>query len=216
TGDRYLLRKPAADGVVGNRKAIGFAPLPAAISVGETSTLYLRFSVESFPNNQSFGLANVSDREIPNRHYDAFEPMIRVTDKFESDGYRNDGALQVLGGQDRRYSNIVNPGAGVSARPLATDAWYEIWVVVNNAPVAQGGQRYDVYLRGGEFARQTLVYENAVFRMQREQPVRYFMTICNTGPKDQPYGNGGVRYDDIYIASGRELSSPVPFNQESE
>ena len=28
TGNHFMLRKPAADGIVGNRKAIGFRPLP--------------------------------------------------------------------------------------------------------------------------------------------------------------------------------------------
>ena len=216
TGDHFLLTKPAADGVVGNRKAIGFVALPVAIPVGQTFTLHLRFSVQRFPNNQSFGLSNVSAAEIPRLHYDAFEPMIRVTDKFESDGYKNSGALQVLSGGERRYSDIWNPSAGTFAQPLRTDEWYDVWVVVNNAPAEQSGQRYDVYLRGGEFRHQSLVHENAPFRMGRTQPLKFFMTLCNTGPHDKPYGNGGVRYDDIYIAPTKELSSPLSYRSESE
>lgn len=209
TDNRFMLRKPAADGVVGNRKAIGFMPLPLTVQVGETYTFYSRFSVEYFPNNQSFGLANVSASDIPEHDYNSFELMIRVTDKTEGNGYKNDGALQVLGGGDMRYSNIVNPATGESAQPLQTDEWYEVWYVVNNSPSDAGGQRYDLYVRGGEFANQELVFENAVFRMGRVLPLQYFMTICNTGPHDGPYGNGGVRYDDIYMAPGRELSSPI-------
>lgn len=209
TGDQFMLRKPAADGVVGNRKAIGFMPLPVAIQVGETYTFYTRFSVEYFPNNQSFGLASVSAAEIPEHDYNSFELMIRVTDKVEGNGYKNDGALQVLGGGDMRYSNIVNPATGKSAQPLRTDEWYEVWYVVNNAPSDEGGQRYDLYIRGGEFASQKLVFGNAVFRMGRTLPLEHFMTICNTGPHDMPYGNGGVRYDDIYMVPGRDLSSPI-------
>jgi len=209
TDDHFLLRKPAADGIVGNRKAISFTPLPIAVDVGETYTFYTRFSVEYFPNNQSFGLANVSASEIPNEDYNSFEVMIRVTDKTEGNGYKNDGILQVLGGGEMRYSNIVNPATAQSAQPLLTDEWYEVWYVVNNAPSAEGGQRYDLYVRGGEFSSQELVFEDAVFRMGRASPLQFFMTICNTGPKDMPYGNGGVRYDDIYMTPGRELSSPI-------
>ena len=76
-----MLRKPAADGVVGNRKAIGFRPLPVPIQVGETSTLYTRINVEYFPNNHSFGLSNSAASDIPDHGYDALEPMIRITDK---------------------------------------------------------------------------------------------------------------------------------------
>lgn len=209
SGNHYLLRKPAPDGVVGNRKAIGFAPLPASVQVGETYTFYTRINVEYFPNNHSFGLSNLSATEIPKQNYNAFELMIRVTDKLEGNGFKNDGTLQVLGGGDMRYSYIVNPVTGESAEPMKTDAWYEVWYVVNNAPAAEGGQRYDLYLRGGEFSDQALVFENAVFRTGRTLPLEYFMTICNTGPHDKPYGNGGVRYDDIYMTPGRVLSSPV-------
>lgn len=209
TGNHYLLRKPAADGVIGNRKAIGFVPLPVTVQVGETYTFYTRINVEYFPNNHSFGLVNVSAPEIPARHYDAFEPMIRVTDKRESDGSRNDGTLMVLSGDNKAYSRISNPQTGEYAQPMQTDEWYEVWYVVNNASRDEGGQRYDVYVRGGEFAAQQLVFEYADFRMRRTLPLRYFMTICNTGPQDNPYGNGGVRYDDIYMAPGTTLSSPL-------
>jgi hypothetical protein len=208
TGNQYMLRKPAADGVVGNRKAIGFTPLPVPVEVGATFTLYTRINVEYFPNNQSFGLVNVPASDIPVQHYDSFEPMIRITDKQESDGYKNDGTLMVLSGE-KAYSKIVNPETGEPAKPLGPGEWYELWCVVNNARREVGGQRYDVYVRGGEFETQQLVFEGADFRMRRTLPLSYFMVISNTGPHDAPYGNGGVRYDDIYMAAGRTLVSPL-------
>lgn len=207
TGNRYMLRKPAADGVVGNRKAIGFIALPVSVRVGETFTFYTRINVEYFPNNHSFGLSNVAAADIPGQHYDSFEPMIRITDKRESDGFENDGTLMVLSG-NKTYSKIMDPVTGEAAKPLEPGAWYELWYVVNNAPRGEGGQRYDLYVRGGEFATQQLVFSDADFRMRRGMPLVYFMAISNTGPRDAPYGNGGVRYDDIYMAPGRNLTSP--------
>ena len=208
TGNQYMLRKPGADGVVGNRKAVGFTPLPIPVQIGATFTFYTRISVEYFPNNQSFGLVNVSASDIPVQHYDSFEPMIRITDKHESDGYKNDGALMVSSG-GKAYRKIINPATGEPAKPLEPGVWYELWYVVNNARREAGGQRYDVYVRGGEFEKQQLVFEGADFRMQRTLPLTYFMAISNTGPHDAPYGNGGVRYDDIYMAAGRTLVSPL-------
>ena len=208
TGNRYMLRKPAADGVVGNRKAIGFMPLPVPVTVGATFTFYTRINVEYFPNNHSFGLANIPAADIPDQHYDSFEPMIRITDKQESNGYKNDGTLMVLSG-DKAYSKIINPATGEPAKPLEPGKWYEIWYVVNNARPEAGGQRYDVYVRGGEFGSQQRVFEGAEFRMGRTLPLTYFMAISNTGPHNAPYGNGGVRYDDIYMAAGRTLVSPL-------
>lgn len=209
--NHYLLKKPAEDGVVGNRKAISFHPLPMKIAVGETATLYTRVFAEYFPNNHSFGLSNLGADEIPAAGYDAFEPMIRITDKAESDGTKNDGTLMVLSGY-KTYAKILGASCENLAEPMRPGTWYEIWTVVMNSPKADrdGGQTYDLYVRGGEFTEQTRVFLGATFRMKREAPLTHFMTISNTGSKKSPYGNGGVGYDDIYIAPGRELSSPLP------
>lgn len=206
-GNRFMLRKPAADGVIGNRKAIGRRDLPHAIEVGDVATLYLRFNVERFPNNHSFGLTNQTASAIEALGYDAFEPMFRITDKAESDGTKNDGTLMILTGK-KRYSNIFNPATGQSAKPLEPGLWYEMWGVINNATLEDGGQTYDLYLRGGEFNDVTQVYTDARFRKGRSKPLTGFMAISNTGPKRGPYGNGGVRYDDIYLAQGLELTTP--------
>jgi hypothetical protein len=85
SGNRYMLRKPATEGVVGNRKAIGLMPLPKSVAIGETWTFFARINVEYFPNNHSFGLSNVPVPDIPRYGYDSFEPMIRITDKYESE-----------------------------------------------------------------------------------------------------------------------------------
>lgn len=203
----YLLRKPAVDGVVGNRKAISYRALPESIPLGQTYTLYTRVNVEAFPNNHSFGLSNLGADDIADAGYDMFEPMIRLTDKAESDGSKNDGTLMVLSGY-KTYAKIENPLTGKSAQPLTPGTWYEIWAVINNALKAEGGQTYDLYVRGGEFASQQQVFSGGVFRMNRDMPLTGFMAIANTGPKKQPYGNGGVRYDDIYLAEGTVLTTP--------
>ena len=83
------------------------------------------------------------------------------------------------------------------------------WYTVNNAPRDQGVQRYDLYARGVELATQQRVFEDAGFRIQRESPRRSFMVICNTGPHRAPYGNGRIRYDDIFMAPGSDLTMPL-------
>lgn len=207
TDNHFLIKKPAAEGVVGNRKAMTITPLPIPVEVGQTFTFYSRIKVEYFPNNHSFGLSNLSQSEIATQHYNAFEPMIRVTDKYESNGYKNDGTLMVMG-DNKSYHKINQPLTGLAAQPLSTKNWYELWYVINNAAEAQGGQSYDLYLRGGEFAQQTKVFEHAKFRMKRAQPLIHFMTISNTGSAKKPYGNGGLMYDDIYMAKGLVLTTP--------
>lgn len=204
--NHFLIKKPAAEGVVGNRKALSFYPLPKQVEVGETVTFYTRINVESFPNNHAFGLSNLTPEHIKKHGYDAFEATLRVTDKAESNGFKNDGALMVK--TDSGYSNIQNYALSQSAKPLVANQWYEVWYVVNNAPVSEGGQQYDVYIKGGEFAEQTLVYISATFRMKREKPLIYFLANCNTGPKKKPYGNGGLKYDDLYMSEGKNLSLP--------
>jgi len=209
SNNHYLLRKPAAEGIVGNRKALSFIALPSPVNVGETFTFYTRVNVEYFPNNHSFGLSNLSSEGIKSKNYNAFEPMIRITDKKESDGSKNDGTLMVLSGDHKKYKRIINPETGKAASPMDENTWYELWYVVNNAAREKGGQRYDLYIRGGEFKTQQKVFSQADFRMKREQPLTHFMAICNTGSKKKPYGNGGVRYDDIYMSKGLQLNSPI-------
>ena len=205
----YLLKKPAPEGVVGNRKALTFKALPQIVEVGEIVTFYTRINVESFPNNHAFGLSNMGPDDIKKHDYNAFEATLRVTDKSESSGLKNTGALmvKVVNG----YANVKHNLAKNErdAKPLEPGQWYKIWYVVNNAPKKQGGQTYDVYLQGGgEFPEQTLVYKNASFRMQREWPLTYFLMNCNTGPIGKPYGNGSLKYDDIYMAKGIRLTRP--------
>lgn len=205
----FLLKKPAPEGVVGNRKALTFKALPQIVEVGEIYTFYTRINVAAFPNNHAFGLSNMGPEDIKKHDYNAFEATLRVTDKSESSGLKNTGALMVKvpGG----YANVKHNLAKNErdAKPLESGQWYQIWYVVNNAPKEQGGQTYDVYLQGGgEFPEQTLVYKNASFRMQREWPLTYFLMNCNTGPLDKPYGNGGLKYDDIYMTKGIELTNP--------
>ena len=207
----YLIKKPAPDGVVGNRKALSFKALPKPVPVGETYTFYTRIRVERFPNNHAFGLSNMRPADIIKHGYNAFEPTLRVTDKAESNGFKNNGSLMVkIDSEDkyRQYANVKNIDTNKDAKPLQEGEWYSIWYVVNNATVKNGGQVYSVYVKGGEFSSQSLVYENANFRMKRELPLIYFLANCNTGPLKQPYGNGGLAYDDIYMSEGINLTVP--------
>ncbi|MGJ8681724.1 hypothetical protein [Paraglaciecola sp.] len=209
--NKFLIKKPAKDGLVGNRKALSFTSLPKTVDVGQINTFYTEISVESFPNNHAFGLSNLNAEGIIKSGYNAFEPILRVTDKYESNGFKNDGTLMVKVDSDdkyRQYSKIQNFSADKPASPLKTSQWYKIWFVVNNKLVVNGGQTYDVYVQGGEFLEQTLVFKQADFRMKRELPLNYFFAICNTGSHKKPYGNGGLRYDNIYMSKGINLSLP--------
>jgi len=101
--------------------------------------------------------------------------------------FKNDGTLAVRRGD--WYERIINEETQSYASPMQTGRWYEIWTVVNNSKVADGGQQYDVYIRGGdEFPSQQKVYTGADFRMKRELPITYIYATCNGGPIDTPYG----------------------------
>ncbi|MBU2871070.1 hypothetical protein KO502_10210 [Colwellia sp. E2M01] len=205
--NQYMIKKPAKDGLVGNRKALTYKALPVSVNVGETYTFFSRINVEYFPNNHAFGISNQMPEDIEKLGYDAFEPTLRVTDKAESNGLKNDGALMVK--TDDGYSNVQNFAEQKSAKPLVAGQWYDIWYVINNNTVANGGQSYDVYVKGGEFSEQTLVFKGAQFRKKRELPLIYFLMNCNTGPHKKPYGNGGLQYDDLYMVKGVNLTSPI-------
>lgn len=176
--------------------------------MGEVYTFYLRLNVEAFPNNHVLGLSNMGPEGIVEHTYNAFEPTLRVTDRFDTNvNFKNNGALAVR--KSSWYERVKNEEKGRYAKPMETSVWYDIWLVVNNAKALEGGQTYDVYIRGGsEFPLQTKVYTGADFRMKRELPIIYFFATCNTGSKKTPYGNGGLKYDDLYIKKGVDLSLP--------
>lgn len=208
TGNKYLHRQAAAHGVVGNRKALAWTELPRPLAVGETATFFTRINLKQWSTNHVFGLTNQNGESITELGYDAFEPMIRITDRVEGNGKKLTGALMVLIGY-KNYVPINNRATAGPADPLIPGEWYDLWYVVNNATKADGGQTYDFYVKGGEFAEQTKVFSGAVFRFGREQPLIHFVATSNTGPARAPYGNGAVRYDDIYMASGEMLSDPT-------
>lgn len=210
--NQFLIKKPAKDGLVGNRKALSIIALPQTVWVGEVSTFFTQIAVERFPNNHAFGLSNLNVEDILKHDYNAFEPTLRVTDKYESNGFKNDGTLMVKIDSDdkyRQYDKIQNYDSNTPAEPLKTAYWYNIWFVVNNKALIEDGQTFDVYMLGGEFTEQTLVFKNARFRMKRELPLTHFFATCNTGPMNKPYGNGGLAYDNIYMSKGINLSTPV-------
>ena len=182
--------------------------MPRPLAVGETATFFTRINLKQWSTNHVFGLTNQSGENITKLGYDAFEPMIRITDRVENGGKKLTGALMVLVGY-KEYVPINNPATAGPADPLIPGEWYDLWYVVNNATKANGGQTYDLYVKGGEFAERTKVFSGAVFRFGRELPMIHFVATSNTGPARAPYGNGAVRYDDIYMAPGEVLSDPT-------
>ncbi len=207
--NRYLIKKAGPDGVFGNRKALSFRKLPKPIGVGDTYTLYLRLNIESYSNNHVFGLTNLQPAGIMEKAYEAFEPSLRITDRFDPHvNYQNNGAMQVR--NNPWYDIAFNAKKGKNIEPFDINTWYEIWAVINNKKKSEGGQQYDVYIRGGtEFPFQQKVYTAADFRIKRELPLIYFQATCNSGPIEEPFGNGGLRYDDLYMVKGIDLSTPV-------
>ena len=207
--NKYLIKKAGPDGIYGNRKALSFRKLPKAIEVGEIYTLYMRLNVKSFDNNHVFGLSNMQPEKIKKLAYEAFEPTLRITDRFDPHvNEQNNGAMQVR--NNPWYDVVYNKKEDRKVNPFETNTWYEVWMVVNNQKKSVGGQRYDVYVKGGkEFPIQQKVYTGADFRIKRELPLIYFQATCNSGPVDAPFGNGGLRYDDLYMVKGVELSSPL-------
>ena len=204
-GNTYLSRKAAPDGVGGNRRAMAYVPLPFNIPVSGVATLYMQFNAESFPANHVFGVTNRDGPTIESEQYNAFEAILRASDVQTSDG-----TLEVYDASG--YEKISNPATNTIANPMATNTWYETWMVINNGGKASGGQTYDVYVRGGpQFPEQTLVYENAGFRNDRENTLTHFLAISNAGADSTTnfYGTGALLWDNLFVFPGEELSAPV-------
>ena len=118
-------------------------PQPEAYALGQTLYFFLASALTREYNALflglglpfAFGISNLAAEEIKKQAYNAFEPTLRVTDKAESNGYKNDGVLMVkIDSEDkyRQYANVQNYQAKRSAKPLQIGSWYQVWFVVNN------------------------------------------------------------------------------------
>jgi hypothetical protein len=95
-------------------------------------------------------------------------------------------------------------GASYTDLAAATEGvWYQLWLVYNMSSTV--ADTYDIYIQGGtEWATQTQIANDFLFRTVAGVAQLLSLEII-TGEKSP-----GEYVDDIYVASGQDLSNPIP------
>src|SRR5688500_10482773 len=171
----------------------GSAYLPLSIPEGATATLFFRaYSPEETALVDWF--AGVSDVAISGiGAFGDFETQIGVA------GAQSLDKLKIRDGS----------GGNADSETFAPRVWYKIWVVIDNAT-----DTYEVFMKGGDLAEQTqidrdsngntsFVFRNSAAGAQPNDLIRFL--ALTSAVHGSP-----MLLDDLYLATGRDLSDPVP------
>ena len=173
--------------------ADGGANRPVLVPQGATATLFYRFRSEVEDPNLRDWWAGLSDVPVSGLGaFGDFEAQIGLT-----------GDAAALRVRDGVIANNVDADEHL---PLT---WYKIWAVVNNAT-----DRYEVYVQGGSRTQQTQIDIDStsatsfVFRNSGAAPAANDLIrfLVKSGSGARP---GPVLLDDIYLATGKNLTDPT-------
>ncbi|MBI4658991.1 MAG: Ig-like domain-containing protein [Verrucomicrobia bacterium] len=168
---------------------------PVSVPNGATATLFFRFYSEAGDPALRDWWAGLSDVAVTGvGAFGDFEVQIGLT-----------GGAEPL----RVRDGTTGAAGNVDVDEFLPRTWYKIWAVIDNA-----ADTYEVYVQGGSLAAQTQVDRDSngttafVFRNSGAGPVaneliRFFV---KAGTTTRP---GPVLLDDIYLASGKNLSDPT-------
>lgn len=192
------------------------------IEPGETVTYYKRYLQAGPGNSYHWTFTPVEVAEISPgfwepRVWGQFETIVRhglpatpaLVEMYNATMYQRLGTLDA-------NDNFV-PFVHVDG------VWYEYWlVIVNDTDFLD--DRYYLYVRGGQFTEIThLIVELlgsdglptgdyldfAYFRNGTEQPLRTMTISTQSGWQDNPFAGDHFYVDDIYVADGIVLTSPI-------
>jgi hypothetical protein len=170
------------------------ANLPVFIPDATTATLFFRMYSEADTTLNDF-FAGMSDVEVAG---------LGVFNDYEAQiGYSGSQILDTLRVRDG------STGANEAAGEFLPRTWYKIWAVIDNA-----ADTYEVFIEGGAFDEQTQVMATStgstsfVFRNSGGGPEANHLVrfLVKSGTAALP---GPALLDDVYLATGRELSDPV-------
>jgi hypothetical protein len=157
-----------------------------AIADGSDGTVYFEFSQSDQSNNTAFGTTNVDEIGDPLWRWGIFSALGRV----------NFGSFDVFDEDAPGYVNVGTKEA---------NTWYKLWFHVDNAI-----DEHTVYIQGGEWEEQTLIYSEALFRnfISVDDQIK-FLIIQAAGNQDNPTSGQYVYWDNLFVdPTGLNLSVP--------
>lgn len=192
------------------------------IEVDSTVTMYMRYYQAGPSNSFHWTLTPIA---VGLDSADRWEP--RVWGQFEMilrHGLPADPSLVEIGNAGR-YMRVGTIGSNENFVPFVhvDGVWYEYWMVIINE-IDPLDDRVHLYVRGGQFSEPTLLkiqlididnmptgdyIDFAYLRNGVDQPLRTMTISTQSGWQDNPFAGDHFYVDDIYVANGEVLTSPV-------
>lgn len=154
---------------------------------GQTATYFFRVNSRTADPDHNVGLGDRATTDGVD--FGDYEAQVRL----------KQGAASGTFDLDARNGGGFSP---TLASGLALDAWYNIWLVVDQAT-----DTYDVYLNAGDgdaAASNKLNAAPLAFRNGSGDALNTFLALAGSAPVDN-----GVRVDDIYRFEGVDLTNPL-------
>jgi hypothetical protein len=192
-----------------NKDNGGFLSLPtgAEVNDGDTKTLFLRFYAESGSSqNHHWGLTSVTPGTLGNTFNDFTNMNLRLQT------VKNDATSFYFGSRN-------SSGTAKSPTTYATNAWYDMWVVVHNN-LTTAIDNYEVYIKAddgtgaGAGAGDLITWTGSgagstqTFRYTTATALTMFYAYAYDDTTN--HAQSVDRIDDVYISSGQDLTAPVP------
>lgn len=185
--------------------------LPVSLPAVGISTVYFQYYQQGGLNEYHFGMTT----KVPVLKDPPEVPPVRQL--YTSPAAWGDYAFLFRLSYDDTFD--LRDGSGYTKAPnfLVEDyTWYEIWVVVTNSEGANfdlGGDTYQVYIKGGEYATPTLItlppstpgfpdQDYASWRNPSVDPIVNIMIASQSGIKSTPNQGDPHLTDDIFITEG--------------
>jgi hypothetical protein len=184
-----------------NNYNIAVFPLPQVVEEGTTATFYHRHMKGGYQHDVVWGLTGFPP---PNPEFGGFYLFEELTVAIQYSSRFNYNPRN-----DTYYMGVDGANARIWAPAL--DTWYHTWMVIDLE-----ANTYDLYIQGGEYAEQTMVAENMLFKDQPAapgaltNPLTHMFVFAIVGNLTSPRGVDPFYLDDIYIDySGENLSLPT-------
>lgn len=160
------------------------------IADGSDGTVYFEFAQSDQSNNTAFGTTNVQEIGDPLWRWGIYSALART----------NFGSFDVFDQEDLgRQPGYENVGT------MAAGTWYKLWFHVDNF-----NDMLSVWVQGGEWEEQTLVYSEALFRnfISVDDQIK-FLIIQAAGNQQNPTSGQYVYWDNLFVdTTGLNLSDP--------
>lgn len=206
------------ESLVANSRSVTAVDLPEEIPAGSVATFYMRIAVERLEISTHFGLTQ--NTEPTN------DSAPGVTHNYGDLGTTT--AIQLASGNEyiMVYDGWWKASTEDDSKQFETETWYELWYLIQNNTLADGGGLFDLYVRGGPYEEITHIVNPYLaqvavdagitgwqFRNNIGEALKRFLVVTPVGNPAADYsGTGAIYFDDMWMNVGEMTTEQPPIN----